>query len=352
MSRDRIAFTATPTRLLPFPWYTFCYMRGTVVSVLRGGPSNEHEVSLRSGHTMISHLPSSDFTVRDIFIDKEGVWHERGRPSTPDQILPTTDVALIALHGEYGEDGEVQKVLERFGVPYVGADPFHSYRASHKVFAKEHARELGFKTPQYRFAESIEDAAAVAREVTLSFMQPVVVKPVGGGSSVGISMVGGFQPVHDAITALFNNGAIGVLVEERIRGREATVGVVNGLRGEGLYALPPVEIIPPPQADFFTYDAKYGGESQELCPGNFTKAESDELIKAAKAMHEALGQRHYSRSDFIVSPRGIYFLELNSAAAVGMTAESLFPKSLASVGVTLPDFLSHVIHLALADGRR
>lgn len=319
-------------------------MRGTIVGVLRGGPSSEHEVSLRSGHTMLRHLPEDRYTARDIYIDKQGVWHERGMKTSPERVLPTLDVAFIALHGNYGQDGEVQKLLERFGVAYTGADPWASYLSGHKLMAKKHAEEAGLLTPAFRFVDRIEDIDRIVLEVTRSFRQPVVVKPVDSGSSVGVSIVGGYAPVHLAVTNLFITGTKGVLIEELIKGVEATVGVVEGLRGEELYALPPVEILP--AGAFFSYEAKYSGESREICPGRFERKVSEALMDAARRAHEALGLRHYSRSDFIVSAKGIYYLETNNAAAVGMTDTSLFPKSLAAVGVSLSEFLEHIVERA------
>ncbi len=314
------------------------------MAVLRGGPSREHEVSLKSGHTIFSNLPKERFTARDIYIDKQGIWHERGIPTTPDRVLRGTDVALIGLHGEYGEDGEVQKLLEQFGVPYAGANSFASYVAMHKVLAKEKAREAGLLTPKYAYVENSSDIPAIAREVNRTFLQPVIVKPVKWGSSVGISIVHGYAPLEAAVRALMDEGAQGVLIEEVIKGTEATAGVVEGLRGEELYGLPPVEILPPGK-DFFSYDAKYSGASKEICPGRFSKSVTDELITQARTMHNALGLRHYSRSDFIVSPKGIYYLETNTLP--GLTSQSLLPKSLASVGVTLPEFFTHLADLAL-----
>ncbi len=316
----------------------------TVVGVLRGGPSREHEVSLKTGAAMLAALPEERFDARDIYIDKEGTWHDHGRPIAPERVLRQIDIALIGLHGEYGEDGKVQKLLDRFGVPYAGADALGSALAMHKLAAKLHAREAGIRTPDFRHVERAEDAELAAFEVTRAFGQPVVVKPVGWGSSVGISLAGGYAQVLTAIEQLFAEGAPSVLVEEYVRGREATVGIVEGLRGEALYTLPPVEIVPP-EGDFFSYDAKYSGASREVCPGNFSRVIAEELAIAARAIHRRLGLRHYSRSDFIVAPSGIYYLETNTLP--GLTQESLLPKSLAAVGVSFPDFLEHLINLAL-----
>ncbi len=317
----------------------------TVVGVLRGGPSREHEVSLRSGAAMLANLPTDRYTARDIYIDKQGVWHDRGRATTPDKILRQTDVVLIGLHGEYGEDGEVQKVLERFGVPYAGADALGSFLAMHKLMSKMRAKEAGLLVPDFRYAEKAEDAVAVAQDIIRNFHQPVVVKPVGWGSSVGVSIVGGYAHVLEAVQKLFADGAPGVLVEELIRGREATAGVVENLRDKPLYELPVVEIVPP-NGDFFSYESKYSGATREIVPGNFTRVEAEEIQRLAKVMHRALGLRHYSRSDFIVSSKGMYYLETNTLP--GLTTESLLPKSLSAVGVTFPEFLSHLVKLALA----
>ncbi len=317
----------------------------TIVGVLRGGPSREHEISLRTGAAMLANLPDERFSARDIYIDRKGVWHIQGRPVPPERLLRQLDVVLIGLHGEYGEDGEVQKLLERFGIPYAGADSFGSYLAMHKLMAKMRAREEGLLTPEFRHIERREDSEKVAREIIRAFPQPVVIKPVGWGSSVGVSIAAGYAPVLAAIEQLFDEGAPSVLVEEYIRGREATVGIVENLRGETLYSLPTIEIIPP-AGDFFSLAAKYSGTTREICPGNFSRVLTEELQRAAKAMHRVLELRHYSRSDFIVTPKGIYYLETNTLP--GLSSESLLPKSLAAVGIPFPDFLSHLVNLALA----
>lgn len=319
-------------------------MHGTVVGILRGGPSSEHDVSLKTGAAMLKNLDRERHTPKDIFIDREGVWHDRGIPVSPEKVLRSIDVALLGFHGEWGEDGEVQKLLERFGVPYTGSDSLGSALAMHKVLAKEHAIDAGVKTARYALIEKAEDADRMAREIVQSFLQPVVVKPVASGSSVGIALTHGHAPLVEAALNILNGGG-GALVEERIRGREATVGVIEGLRGEELYVLPPIEIIPPPTEEFFSYEAKYGGGTREICPGPFPKKVTKELMETAKKMHKALGLRHYSRSDFIVAPSGIYYLETNTLP--GMTEESLLPKALAAVGISFKDFLTHLVDLAL-----
>jgi len=316
----------------------------TIVGVLRGGPSREHEVSLQSGATILANLPEELYQARDIYIDKQGVWHDHGRPISPERILRQIDVALIGLHGEYGEDGQVQKLLERFGVPYAGADAYASYLALHKLMSKSRARDAGLLTPDYRYIEMLADSEFVAHEIIRKFHQPVVVKPVGWGSSLGVSLVGGYASVLGAIEDLFAQGAPGVLVEEYIRGKEATVGVVEDMRGEPLYALPAIEI-ESSDGGIFSFLSKYSGDLRETCPGNFSRVQTEELLRAAKVMHRSLGLRHYSRSDFIVAPRGVYYLETNSLPP--LTDESLILKELTAVGVAIPAFFDHLVNLAL-----
>ena len=136
-----------------------------------------------------------------------------------------------------------------------------------------------------------------------------------------------------------------VLVEEYIKGREATCAVVENFRGETLHALMPVEIVHP-NSEFFDYQAKYSGESQEICPANFDQKQKEEIQRMTAIAHKALQLRHYSRSDFIVSPRGeVYILETNTLP--GLTEESLLPKALAAGGTKFPDFLDHLVGLAM-----
>ena len=123
-------------------WYNTVHANHRQVAARRGCRAT-YEVSLKSGATILANLPEERFVAHDIYIDKNGQWHDRGRPTTPERIVRQIDVALIGLHGEYGEDGKVQKPLERFGIPYAGADSFGSYLATPKLMAKHRAKEAG-----------------------------------------------------------------------------------------------------------------------------------------------------------------------------------------------------------------
>jgi D-alanine-D-alanine ligase len=322
----------------------------TVVGVLRGGPSSEYEVSLQSGAQVLQELDREKYDPRDIFIDRQGVWHMHGVPQTPQQALANVDVAFNVLHGEYGEDGSVQRILDGVGVPYTGSDAFSSAVAFNKHATKELVKKLGVRVAHGVVVEPAGDVEQTALTLFRSFPHPSIIKPVVGGSSVGMTVADSYHALLNGLEHALTVSPQ-VLVEEYIKGREATVGIIDGFRGEKMYALFPVEICPPAQHAFFNYEAKYGGETIERVPGNFTDTEKRLLVEAAKAAHAEVGAQHYSRSDFIVSKRGIYFLEINSAAAVGLTEESLFPKAVRAVGASMPEFYDHVIQLALDDTR-
>ena len=172
---------------------------------------------------------------------------------------------------------------------------------------------------------------------------PWVVKPSSSGSSVGVSIVQAFGNLEEAVEYAFQYDST-VLVEEYIKGKEVTCGVIDGLRGEAHYALPPVEIIPPSDS-FYDYEAKYGEGTQHLCPSGFSLKIKKELMRRAVVAHKAVGAEHYSRSDFIVSPRGIHILEINTLP--GLTEHSNIPFACKAVGISLPMLIDHLLKLAI-----
>lgn len=314
------------------------------VGVLRGGPSSEYEVSLKTGGTVLRHLPEK-YEPHDIFISRDGKWHMGGFEIEPASLPRRVDVVWNALHGEYGEDGTVQRQLDAYGVPYTGSTALPSAVGMNKVLTKDAVRRIGIKVP---YGAVYTSAHGSPEEVALKAFRHVpswwIVKPVALGSSVGTSLARNYAELVHAVRQCFEVSQ-SILVEEAIRGREATCGVVDHFRGERRYALPPVQIIPSADKTFFDYEAKYGGGTREVCPGHFTREESNAIMNAAKLAHDVLGLRHYSRSDFIVSPRGLYMLEVNTLP--GLTEQSLLPKSLAAVGASHGEFLDHVLALAL-----
>ena len=311
--------------------------------MLRGGPSLEHEVSLKTGETVLRNLPAK-YSAKDIFISKAGEWHLDGKLAHHDRIFRQIDVVFNALHGEYGEDGKVQQLLEAFGVPYTGSGVITSALGMNKILARQAFKNAGLKVP-FGFELVLEkELAETAKDIFKKMPPPWVIKYPSGGSSVGVFIARNFDDLEGVLEKV-SSFSSKILVEEYIRGREATCGVIDEFRNQKHYALPIVEIIPPAQSGFFSYDAKYGGQTRELCPSNFDMSTKRAIETMAIAAHNAIGGRHYSRSDFIVSKRGIYLLEINTLP--GLTAESLLPKALNAVGSSRKEFLEHLITLAL-----
>ncbi len=317
-------------------------MYKTTVGVLRGGPSEEYDVSLKTGQSVLQALSANDYNVRDILIDKAGNWHMRGMPVEPMRALDQLDVAFIALHGSYGEDGGVQRFLDAHNVRYTGSDALSSAIAMNKVLTKKCLKNISCNHVSHRVLTKDELSKGMIVDLFQTFPQPSVVKPVNGGSSIATALVTSFDELIYALAIAFEFSDK-VLVEEYIKGREATVAVADMFRGEDLYVFPPVEIITS-ENNFFDYDEKYGGGATEICPAPFDVQITNDLIDAAKHVHRVIGLRDYSRSDFIVARNGIYFLEVNSLP--GLTTESLVPKSVDAVGATLPQFVEHLVERA------
>ncbi len=315
------------------------------VGVLRGGPSREYDISLKTGSSVLRNLPEEKYDANDIFISKKGEWHFRGMPFEPKKIISQIDVIFNAMHGEYGEDGAVQRVLDTFSTPYTGSTAFASAIGMNKLSTKQGIESYGIDTPKYTIIEKSDNVEKDILNIFRSFYQPSVIKPICGGSSIGVSLARDFSSFREGIFKAFEYSPK-LLIEEYIQGREATCGVIENFRGKEFYALMPVEIIPFDKNSFFNYDAKYEGGAREICPSSFDKIIKNEIQRLAIEAHKALGLRHYSRTDFIVSPRGIYFLEINTLP--GLTKESLLPKSLMAGGTTLSEFLDHIIELALS----
>lgn len=312
------------------------------MAVLRGGPSTEHEVSLKSGLGVITALKDEGYDVKDIIITKKGEWLVHGIVKAPQKALLDVDVVFNALHGAYGEDGTVQRLLERHSIPYTGSTSYASAIAMNKALTKDFLK----KHSNVRMASHVKinreagaNIAAIVHNISELFGPEYVIKPVGGGSSIGTILTTTADLFSSVNTSLKDNEEI--IVEQRIRGKEATVGILENFRNTSFYQLPPVEIIPPQNAAFFSHEVKYNGETEEICPGRFSKEEKQQLQNAAEEVHRVLGLRQYSRSDFIVADDGIYFLEVNTLP--GLTSESLFPKSMEAVGSSYKELVAHLL---------
>ena len=317
------------------------------VAVLRGGPSSEYDVSLRSGAAVLQALRQLEYPHKDIVITKNGEWLDSGFVRPPEKALEAVDVVFIALHGAYGEDGQVQRVLQRLQLPFTGSNAFSSGVAFNKELTKKSLREHGVTMAKHRTVTkaTLQNLHTEMESILSELGSELFIKPIGGGSSVGARYLPHADALQTALIELLKDHDT-LMVEEFIRGREATVGVISQFRNEDLYVLPVIEIVPPGGAPFFSYDVKYNGTTQEIVPGRFSYHEKAKLSEAAALVHQALHCDHYSRCDFIVRDGEPYFLEINTLP--GLTSESLFPKAAAAVGLEFNDLVKHLVETSRA----
>lgn len=318
-------------------------MQKTRVGILRGGISPEYAVSLRTGESVLSALDESKYDAKDIFVDKQGAWHIGGFPVRPERIAREVDVVFNALHGEQGEDGKIQRLLESFRVPYTGARIVPSAIAMNKGLSKHCFEFYGIKTPRSVTVKRGDDIHILVLPFFREVAGKHVVKPISGGSSIGVVVADSFEDLYRAIELLLEDYSA-VIVEEYIQGREITCGAVDGLNGS-IYPLYPVEILKDGIGEIWDYDSKYNGGSFQVCPANLDEARFREIQRLAVEAHRTVGLRHYSRSDFIVSPRGIYLLEVNSLP--GLESQSPIARSLKAADLNFSDFLDFVVTSAL-----
>lgn len=312
------------------------------VGVLMGGPSSEYEVSLKTGQKVIENLSKDKYEVSPIHITKQGEWLLNGKPLGVEAMLSDINIAFIAMHGEFGEDGQIQTILEQHGKPYTGSGKFASQLAIDKYQSKVVFKNKGLLTPRASLIRYGEKGFLQKFE-SISSNGPWFVKPVCRGSSVGASLVDDKKAIFDAIqkSFLYDNQA---LVEEYITGREFTCGILENYNDKKYFALPVTEIIPTSKHAFFDYGAKYTKDAaKEITPAEISTELSNAIQAKAVAAHTALNCRGYSRSDFIVTPKNeIYILELNTLP--GMTETSLLPQAAKAAGIEFPELLDKIIH--------
>ncbi len=306
------------------------------VALVMGGRSKEREVSLASGSEVLAHLDRDRFAVT--VYDPA---HDLVRLA---EDAPKLDVAFLALHGTFGEDGTMQGFCEMIGLPYIGSGVLSSALAMDKEIAKRIYREAGLPVaPDLVVGRTATPELPVAARLAISSLgSPVVVKPLRQGSSVGLSIVETEEALLAALAPVFElDGA--ALLEKYLPGRELTCGVVGN---QWLTALPPIEIIPAEGHRFFDYAAKYQpGEAREICPADIPPSLTAEIQRLAMGAHRALGCRGLSRTDLIHSDGQVYLLETNTLP--GLTSGSLLPKMAKAHGLTFTAFLSYLIDLVI-----
>src|SRR6516162_9026342 len=298
------------------------YLCGKKIAVLCGGPSSEREVSLRSGSAVLRAL-------RTLGAETLAIDPRNGEFDLPEG----TDLVFNALHGTFGEDGNVQEMLEGKGVPYTGEGVDGSRIAFNKIESKRRFVECGVPTAPY---------LTFRRGDLVDFEPPFVVKVPCQGSSVGIYIVKGRSEIEPALEKAFAQSET-ILVERYVSGRELTIGIL------GENALPVIEIRP--RGGFYSYENKYtwtnrGGAAEHECPARLSHVEKQSVEEAALAAHRALDLEIYSRVDVILDKnREPQVLEVNTIP--GMTETSLLPEAAAAAGISMSELCERIVRLSL-----
>ena len=305
------------------------------VVVLMGGPSAEHDISLKSGHGIVEALSRRGWTVEPIVIPRS-LTVDRAKDAAHRTLRDAgADVAFIAIHGTFGEDGTIQDVCEQLHVPYVGSDVAASRIGMDKVASRKRFVEAGLFVPRWQLVDGAQGASAAS-----SMRYPLMVKPIGQGSSLGVSLVPTSSELPAALAAAAPYGSQ-VLIEEFVAGRELTVGIL------GDEPLPVIEIRPKAQP-FFNYTAKYiAGMTDYLVPAPLSDAVARRVQQAGLAAHHALGCRHLSRADLILSHDHVpVILEVNTIP--GFTPTSLLPKAAACIQLSYDELCERLVLMAVA----
>lgn len=311
------------------------------VGVLMGGPSPEYDVSLASGGRVVDALDPARFDVVPLEVPKTGAWF-------PPRDL---DVAFIAMHGPYGEDGCMQGLLELAGIPYTGSGVLASALAMDKRRSRQLFGFNGIPTPGYL---TVERGGYQAREAsliseirqTLGF--PCVVKPNAQGSSIGVSIVhesGELEPALEQVFALDPMA----LIEEYLRGTELTCAILDDPDRGTPNALPLVEIVP--KREFFNYEAKYTpGATDEICPARLPAGAVWRAQSAAIRAYRVLGCVDFGRVDLFVREADVVVLEVNTIP--GLTEGSLFPTAARAAGIDFATLVERLIDSTLRRSAR
>lgn len=375
-------------------------MKPLRVAVLMGGPSPERGVSISTGRQIVANLDRTRYAVLPVEITRDGKWLARPEllelPDTPagagsarspstaapgeaalpggpavaagetaERLRPRSagpmtydrfveaerlDVALIAMHGPYGEDGTMQGLLELLGIPYTGSGVLASALAMDKLRSRQIFEWHRIPVPGTVSVtpDVWRDRGHVRREVAQHLGYPCVVKPNAVGSSIGISLVRDAASLDAAVQAAFAYGGV-VLVEEYVAGTELTCGILDDPETGRPQALPVIEIVP--HADFYDYEAKYAdGGSDHLIPARVSAEVAARAQALALRAYEALGCAGMGRVDMIARESDIVVLEVNTIP--GMTATSLLPDAAKAAGLAFGALLDRIIRSALRRSRR
>lgn len=308
-------------------------LKSKKIGVLMGGLSREREISLRSGSNCLEALVRLGYNAVAIDV---------GRDVADVLDREKIEVAFLALHGRYGEDGAVQGLLELMGIPYTGSRVLASALAMNKVRAKQMAAYHGIPTPAFAVFRRGDELATACRQAVERLRFPVMVKPSEEGSSLGVTRVSDSARLEETVLATCDDYDE-VLAEEFIAGEEITIGL---LQQQGkLISLPVLQLVP--QNDFYDFEAKYNhGMTEFILPARLPDEVTRQAQELAAAVHRVIGCRGYSRVDFMVDPEtGPQFTEINTLP--GMTDTSDLPAQAAAAGISYDELVGSILYSAL-----
>tara|TARA_B100000941_G_scaffold190017_1_gene136925 strand:+ start:396 stop:1286 length:891 start_codon:yes stop_codon:yes gene_type:complete len=292
------------------------------VGILMGGPSDEREVSIATGKAVIDACVENGYTVTEFGFINDYKKHLKR--------LKTQNIIFNALHGGIGENGSIQKWLDKNNIKYTGSGSIASSLCMDKAASKEIAKGNGIETPDWQLIQKAN------QEVKIS--PPFVVKPNDQGSTIGLSIVKDNQLTQSAMDLAFQHGN-SIIIEKFISGRELTIPIINE------EAYPIVEINP--KNNFYDYECKYTpGMSEYLCPAILEQNLVEKIEANTMQLFNKFGCSVYARADYILDKSGVpYFLEMNTLP--GMTSTSLVPKSAYAKGQSFQQLIRHIIELSL-----
>jgi len=319
------------------------------IAILMGGYSSENEISIKSGNVVYQNLDTTKYNLFRIFILKNK-WvfiNENKEEFTVDKNdFSVTinrnkikfDCVFNAIHGSPGENGIILAYLEMLGIKHTSSPYYQMALTFNKRDTLSVLKEYGVKTAKSYYLNKGDkiDIYSITDKVKL----PCFVKPNNAGSSFGISKVNKQEDLLNAIHKAFNEDDE-ILIESFLDGTEVSVGVLN--YNDEIIVLPITEIVS--ENDFFDYEAKYLGKSQEITPARISKKQKQHIIKQAKLIYSTLRMQGFSRSEFILIEDEPYFLEINTVP--GLTNESILPKQANKQGISLTQLFGNAIEMAL-----
>jgi D-alanine-D-alanine ligase len=315
------------------------------VGIFCGGFSSEFEISIKSAQTIQDHFPPG-YAVVKIIVSKQGWEVETQDGITPFDIQQMSynvnkldkkiDLGIVYIHGDPGENGKIQALLDMQGIPYLNSGPLASALSFDKWFCNQFLKSFGIPVAKSLLFTNENEYSIENIEAELGL--PVFVKPADSGSSFGISKAKTIEEIEPAMKAAFKEGKT-VVVESFLNGTEVTCGVYRGING--VFALPLTEIAS--DNEFFDYEAKYLGKSQEITPARISDELKEKIQIQAKYIYDLLQLRSISRIDFMVVDNIPHVIEVNTTP--GFSTASIVPQMLACAGISVTNFWKDILEV-------